>query len=164
MAIKNYTSQVPANRSISWIEGKLARSGANQILKDIDIEGRVTGIAFILPVNGTSMAFKLPAQIKACEEVLKSEVRRPKADTFKRIKEQAERTAWKIVADWVDAQMAMIELSQVDFLQVFLPYMYNPVEKKTFYELSKAKGIHKLLPGAIVHNQSEIGNRKSQII
>ena len=150
--LKNYTSQTPASTSISWIEGKLARSGANQILKDIDIEGRVTGIAFILPVNGNSMAFKLPAQVDACEKVLKSEVRRPRPETFKRIKKQAERTAWKIVADWIDAQMAMIELSQVEFLQVFLPYMYNPVEKKTFYELSKERGIQKLLPEAVVKN------------
>ena len=151
MALKNYTSQVSASRSISWIEGKLARSGATQILKMYDSQCRVEGIAFIIPINGTAISFKLPAQVQACEDVLKSEVRRPKADTFKRIKEQAERTAWKIVADWVDAQIAMIELSQVEFLQVFLPYMYNPVEKKTFYELSKAKGIQKLLPEAIVN-------------
>lgn len=150
MPLKNYTSQVPASTSISWIEGKLARSGATQILKEIDIEGRVKGIAFMVSVNGFSMAFRLPAQVEACEKVLKSEVRRPKPDTFKRIVKQAERTAWKIVADWVDAQMAMIELSQVEFLQVFLPYMYSPSQKKTFYELSKEKGLQKLLPEAVV--------------
>ena len=150
MALKNYTSQVPANRSISWIEARLARSGARQIHKTYDPEGRVEGIAFIIPINGTSMSFKLPAQVDACEAVLKAEVRRPKSETYKRIKEQAERTAWKIVADWLDAQMAMIELSQVEFLQVFMSYLYSHNQQRTFYQIAKEKGIQKLLPEAVV--------------
>jgi len=150
MALKNYTSQISANRSISWIEAKLASSGARQILKTYDPEGRVEGIAFIIPINGTSMSFKLPAQVDACEAVLKSSVRRPTETTYKRIKEQSERTAWKIVADWLDAQMAMIELSQVEFLQVFMAYLYSHNQQKTFYQIAKEKGFQKLLPEAVV--------------
>lgn len=152
MSLQNYTSQVAASRSISMIEARLAKSGARQILKDYNIDGKVSGIAFILPVNGVSIAFRVPANIKACEKTLKAKVKRPHVNTFKRIAEQAERTAWKIVADWTYAQMTMIELNQVEFLQVFLPYMYNPAEKKTFYELSKEKGIQKLLPEAVLEN------------
>jgi len=152
MVLKNYTSQISANRSISWIEAKLASSGARQILKTYDPEGRVEGIAFIIPINGTSMSFKLPAQVDACEAVLKSLVRRPTSATNKRIKEQSERTAWKIVADWLDAQMAMIELSQVEFLQVFMAYLYSHNQQRTFYQIAKEKGFQKLLPGAVVEN------------
>ena len=153
MALKNYTSQTSASSSISWIENKLTRSGAKQILKMYDIDGRVQGLAFIIPINGVGMSFKLPAQVDACEKTLKSEVRRPRADTFKRIKKQAERTAWKIVADWLDAQMAMIELSQVEFLQVFMPYLYSHAQEKTFYQISMEKGIQKLLPEAVVETK-----------
>ena len=155
MALKNYTSQIPANRSISWIEEKLAHSGARQILKTYDPDGRVEGIAFIIPINGMNMSFKLPAQVDACESVLKSLVRRPTKETNKRIKKQSERTAWKIVADWLDAQMAMIELSQVDFLQVFMSYLYSPNRQRTFYQIAKEKGIHKLLPEAVVVENSQ---------
>ena len=154
MALKNYTSQVAASRSISWIEGKIARSGATQILKMYDPDGRVEGIAFIIPINGINMSFKLPAQVKACENVLKSAVRRPTKATYERIKEQSERTAWRIVKDWVDAQMAMIELSQVDFLEVFMPYLYSHNQNKTFYQIAKEKGVQKLLPEAVVRNGS----------
>lgn len=36
---------------------------------------------------------------------------------------QAVRTAWRIVKDWVEAQMALVETQMVTTGQVFLPYM-----------------------------------------
>jgi len=134
MALKNYTSQVAASRSIMWIEDKLARHGARQILKDYTPQGRVCSIAFIIESKGAELPFKLPARIEACEKVLRSKVKRPNVRTYKRIAEQAERTAWKILADWVDAQMAMIELAQVDLLEVFLPYLFDRSKQQTFYQ------------------------------
>ena len=146
MALKNYTSQVPASRSIGWIEDKLARHGARQILKEYTPDSRVSSLAFIIHVNGTELPFHLPARIDACEKVLRSEVRRPKKDTYTRIAKQAERTAWKILADWVDAQMAMIDLAQVDVLEVFLPYLFDRSKQQTFYQQLSAKGVQKALP------------------
>ena len=147
--LKNYTSQIPAIKSIQWIETKLSKCGAKQILKMYDPESRVEGIAFIIPVDGVCMSFKLPAQVDACEKILKEQVKRPRHDTYKRIEKQAERTAWKIVADWVDAQMAMIELSQVEFMQVFMPYLYSHAKMQTLYQIAKEKGFQKLLPEAV---------------
>lgn len=39
---------------------------------------------------------------------------------------QAVRTAWRIVKDWVEAQMALQETQMVTTAQVFLPYMIMP--------------------------------------
>ena len=39
-----------------------------------------------------------------------------------RYRERAERTAWRIVKDWVDAQMALVEMKMITAPQVFLPY------------------------------------------
>lgn len=33
--------------------------------------------------------------------------------------------AWRIVKDWVEAQMAILESEQVQMDEVFLPYMVN---------------------------------------
>jgi hypothetical protein len=112
MALKNYTSMVQAGRSIACIEDKLVRHGARQILKEYTGDGKVAAISFIINYNGTELPFHLPARIAACEKVLRSNVRRAREDTYKRIREQSERTAWKILADWVDAQMAMVELAR----------------------------------------------------
>jgi len=146
MALKNYTSQVSSKNSISWIESKLATHGARQILKEYTADGRVASIAFIIHQNGIELPFHLPARVSACEQVLKSEVRRPRSDTYKKISDQAERTAWKILADWVDAQMAMVELAQVDIMEVFLPYLFDRSKQQTFYQALSTKGFQKALP------------------
>ena len=149
MNLMNYTSTVPAYRSIAYIESKLAGHGAKQIVKFYDDESRVSSIAFIMNVNGVEIPYKLPARVQKCEHVLKSSVKRPRKDTFKRIAEQSERTAWKIVSDWVDAQMAMIELSQVEFMEVFLPYLYSYKKDQTYFESIKERGYKALLPGFV---------------
>jgi hypothetical protein len=146
MALKNYTSQISASRSISWIEDKLARHGAKQILKEYSPDGRVTSIAFIIHINGMELPYHLPARIDECEKVLRAEIRRPREDTIKRISEQAERTAWKILADWIDAQIAMVELAQVDIAEVFLPYLFDRSKQQTFYHYLKNRGFQKALP------------------
>lgn len=149
MTLKNYTSSVSASRSMSYIEAKLAGQGAKQIVKFYNDDNRVSSIAFAIVVDGVEIPFKLPARVDQCERVLKAQVRKPRSDTFKRISEQAERTAWKIVSDWVDVQMAMIELFQVEFMEVFLPYLYNYSKNQTFFETIKEKGYKALLTGNV---------------
>lgn len=150
MTLMNYTSSVSASRSISYIEAKLAGQGAKQIVKFYNDDNRISSIAFTINIDGVEMPFKLPARVEQCEKVLKAKVRRPRSDTFKRITEQAERTAWKIISDWVDVQMAMIELSQVEFMEVFLPYLYSYEKNQTFFETIKERGYKALLTGNVV--------------
>ncbi len=148
MPLKNYTSSVPATRSISYIETKLAQNGAREILKLYDDNCRVTGICFVVPLNGQDMPFKLPAKIAECENVLRANLSpRARPETRKKVIQQAERTAWKILSDWVEAQMAMIELAQVEIMEVFLPYVYDYRRKQTYFERLKERGYKALLPG-----------------
>ncbi|MES2004322.1 MAG: hypothetical protein V4450_07360 [Bacteroidota bacterium] len=145
MNLKNYTSTVPASTSMARIEKALVSGGATDISKKYN-EGVCTGITFrMLIANRTPMFFQLPAKIEPCFNVLWKEVKRPQADTRKKIMEQAERTAWKIIADWVQIQLSMIMLEQAEPLQVFLPYVYNPAKEQTFYEQLKESSF-KALP------------------
>jgi hypothetical protein len=144
--LKNYTSSVSAGQSIRHIEDVLAAHGASQILKEYERDGLVTAVAFIVPMRGVDVPFKLPARVGQCEKVLRGQIKRPREDTEKKIAEQALRTAWKIVSDWVDAQMAMVDLSQVELMEVFLPYVYDGVRKQTYFERIKERGFKTLLP------------------
>lgn len=135
--IKNYTSTVPIERSINHIESKLVTHGAKDIMKRYDSIGRLESICFIIFVSGNNVSFKLPAKIDACCEILKSEIKRPRDGTYEKVEKQAERTAWKLVSDWVDIQISMIELQQAEFMEVFLPYAYNAQNQQTFYEKIK---------------------------
>ena len=132
--IKNYTSTVPIERSINHIEYQLVAHGAKDIMKRYDSVGRLESICFIIFVSGNNISFKLPAKIDACYEILKAEIKKPRDDTYQKVEKQAERTAWKLVSDWVDIQISMIELQQAEFLEIFLPYAYNPQKQQTFYE------------------------------
>jgi hypothetical protein len=139
MSLKNYSSSVSAMRSISFIETRLSKQGATQIIKQFDGAGRTTSLSFTIDIRqGDRMVpvhFKLPANVDKCEKVLRANfTSRTQPETRRKVAEQAERTAWKIIADWIDAQMAMIELSQVEVLQVMLAYVYNPAKDQTLFE------------------------------
>ncbi len=136
MNLKNYTSQVPADRSISRIERMLVEIGANNINKQYT-DGQLKALSFLVIVNGNTLAFRLPAKVDVVQRVLWDEVKRPQSGTRQRIRGQAERTAWKIVCDWVETQTAMIKLEQAEFAEMFLPYVYSPELDQTFYERIK---------------------------
>lgn len=133
MNLKNYTSSVPAMTSMGRIETALVKAGATDISKKYE-DGVCVAITFRLLTNGTALFFKLPARVNRCFTVLWNEVKRPKSGTKELIRSQAERTAWKIISDWVDIQLSMILLEQALPLQVFLPYVYDPQTDQTFFE------------------------------
>lgn len=49
-------------------------------------------------------------------------------------REQAERTAWRNIRDWVLAQMAFVEAGNVEVDEVFLPYLTDG-KGRTLYQV-----------------------------
>jgi hypothetical protein len=137
MTIKNYTSSIPASRSMARIEELLVEAGATDISKSYS-DGICSAIRFRMEINGMPVFFQLPANVDACFNVLWAGVKRPQPDTKKRLKDQASMTAWKIVSDWVEIQLAMIKLEQAKTLQIFLPYVWNPDKNETLYHRIEA--------------------------
>ena len=138
--VKNYTSTVPAYRSVQHIEDRLVKHGAKNILKLYNEQKHLQGVAFIIAVDGRDVPFRLPARIDRVEKQLRGSIKRPRSGTINRLSEQAERTAWKLLSDWVDVQISLIELDQVELMEVFLPYMYDHSKDQTFFEQMKATG------------------------
>ena len=145
--LKNYTSTVPAITSMGRIEQALVKAGATDISKKYE-DGICKSITFRMMVQLQPLFFQLPAKVDSCYKVLYEEVKRPRPDTKTLIRQQAERTAWKIISDWVEIQLSMILLEQADALQIFLPYVYNPATETTFYNQLKEGGFKTLLPPA----------------
>jgi len=134
MNLKNYTSSVPVINSIGKIEHRLAQSGATHIAKSYERE-RPVGMIFQIPVNNIPMTFKLPAKAdKVFDHMLKQRSRPPQASQREAIKMQADRTAWKILSDWVDIQVSLIQLDQAEAIEVFLPYAYDGKNDRTLFE------------------------------
>lgn len=145
MNLKNYTSTVPAITSMGRIERALVQAGATDISKKYNEDKVCTAITFRMLVNRNPVFFQLPAKVNACFDVFWKEVKRPRPDTKRTTMEQAERTAWKIVCDWVEVQLSMILLEQAEALEIFLPYVYNPATETTFYNQLKNSEFKALL-------------------
>lgn len=133
MPIKNYTSQVDASRSLELIERTLVKAGATHVSRWY-VKGEIAGVLFSIQVDENTLQFKMPAKIDNVFNALWAEVLRPVSGSKERTLEQAKRTTWKILLDWVQAQMALIEMDQVKAQEVFMPYLYDARSDKTLFE------------------------------
>jgi hypothetical protein len=136
--MKNYTSGVPVERTISRIEQILAKIGAPNILKDYE-NGRLTSIKFTIvePTTKRKIAIMIPANVGKVNAILTQRVKRPRKETLKWIDDQSARTAWKLMQDWLEVQLSLIEMNQVEILQVFLPYVHDGIQ--SYYERLKER-------------------------
>lgn len=155
MKLKNYTSGVSAEKSITAIERILVLHGATNILKEYGPNGELSAIAFMIkdPKVATSenregkMSFKLYARINVVEKLLREEYRRPRKGTFKKIEEQAGKTAWKILYDAISSQMALVDLGQRELLAVFLADAYDTNKRMTLFEKIQSGQLKQLMAG-----------------
>ena len=126
----NYTTKVSAEKTANEITRCLAQHGAQAIMTEYDPStSYVTALSFKITVDGAPIGFKLPCDWKPVLEILtKGKRQPPKWDEkrFRRWEEEhrqhAINVAWRIVKDWVEAQMALVETRMVTTQQVFLPY------------------------------------------
>lgn len=125
MKLKNYTSTVPVERTLARIEQVIAQAGAANISKEYN-QGVLTALYFkVKHPGGREIPVRLPADPEAVYQTLRKAVRRYRPGTDARLREQARRTAWKLMQDWVEVQVSLIEMKQAEFLQVFMPYIWD---------------------------------------
>lgn len=129
MGLLNYTTEIDADKTASEIAKILSKGGARAVLTEYDpVKGLVTAISFKINVEGNDIGFKLPCDWRPVFDVMyknnkgysKYDNRYEQQQSNRRA--QAVRTAWRIVKDWVEAQMALIETNMASTQQVFLPY------------------------------------------
>jgi hypothetical protein len=113
-------------KSIGEIQGILVSHGAEHILMDYK-NGEPVGLSFMVNTQFGVMPFKLPANIERVHAVLNKQRIRTNVP-----RDMAVRVAWRILKDWVRAQMAILETDMVSIEQIFLPYMQNGSGKILF--------------------------------
>ena len=71
MPIKNYTTEVPANRSIVEIQDALVKHGATGVLYQYEQgTGRIEALQFLLRIKNKDVTFSLPVHWKRFHRVL----------------------------------------------------------------------------------------------
>ncbi len=129
MPMRNYTTTVPANRSITEIQDALVKHGATGVLYQYEQgTGRIEALQFLLRIKNQDVAFSLPGNWRKFQRVLQlQEVRRWDEEEY------VYRVAWRNIRDWVMAQLALYETEIVDMPQVFLPFATD-AKGQTLYE------------------------------
>jgi len=129
MAILNYTTKIDPFKTCGEIHQCLAKHGASQIMTDLE-GGLLVGISFRCSIAGNFVSFRLPCNYEGVLLTMKNDRKVPQSFCTK---EQALRVSWRILKDWIFAQMAIIEAQLATLSQVFLPYAITP-SGETLYE------------------------------
>ena len=105
---------------------------------------------FVIKVNDRFIPVKLPARVEKAQAVLKKQWdegiishKNGKEQTYGYA--QAYRVAWRNILDWVQAQMALLEIEMVKMEEIFLPYMQDR-QGVTYFERMEQRGF--LLEGS----------------
>lgn len=117
MAILNYTTSIDCEKSILEIQKCLVKHGANKTVTDYS-NSLPCAVTFCLHINGKIAAFSL-ANYNGVLSAMKKDRKVPR---HRCTDEQALRVSWRIVKDWVYAQMAIVEAELAEMAEVFLPY------------------------------------------
>jgi len=119
MPILNYTTEIDVHKTVGEIQRALAKAGVIAVNVDYDGKGEPMALMFLIKFHEEVVNFRLPSR---WEGVLKHLYNDPKVPRSFKTETQARRVAWRIVKDWVEAQMAIIEAGQAEIVEVFLPY------------------------------------------
>ena len=127
--IANYSTSVPLYQTTGEIQKILVSHGASDIMFQYD-GGLLVGVAFRVSGPDGAVAFKLPARWENVQAALKKQG----VAKAQRTEEHAQRVAWRLIRDWLRAQMSLLAADMVDLAEVFMPYMLGE-GSKTAYEL-----------------------------
>jgi hypothetical protein len=116
--ILNYTTKIRPDRTVAEIQNILAAKGARRIAIDY-ADGKISAVVFSLDIAGKSAEFRLPAR----PDGVLAALRKQRVPSTYQTREHAESVAWRIVKDWVSAQLALVEAQQAEMAEVFLPYV-----------------------------------------
>lgn len=135
MPLLNYTTSIEPEKTIAELRKCLVAHGAKGIMEEY-ADGQVSAISFVVPTQFGDRSFLLPARIEAVHKTLHEQYHKRKVERRYTTREQAARVGWRILKDWVEAQMAVIESGMTSLEEVFLPYMVE-ASGRTLFEFMR---------------------------
>lgn len=119
MPILNYTTTINPLKTVGEIQEKLVKAGVVSISVSYDDIRQPDALVFAVLVRGELVNFKLPSNWQGVFNAMKRD--RSVPPRYKS-EDQARRVAWRIIKDWVEAQLAIIQAGLATLPEVFLPY------------------------------------------
>lgn len=151
MAVLNYTTQIAATKTVGEMQTALAQAGASRIAVDYD-GGSPVALSFMLVTPHGPRHFTLPVNVDAMHRLLVAEDKagriRSGSKATRSSREQAERVAWRVMKDWLVAQLALVATEMVGLDQVMLPYLQIDSSGRTLYASYKEREAVAMLESA----------------
>lgn len=140
MGLLNYTTSIEASKTLGEITGLLVAAKADAIMTEFDGAGNPVSVSFKIMGKYGPMAFKLPCNNVAAANVLNKQARLGKIPRkYLNDMTQARRVGWRIVRQWLEAQLALVELEMVPIEQIFLSYMQTNDGRTVYERLEESK-------------------------
>lgn len=138
----NYTTTIAADKTAAEIGTILAKGGAASVSTMFE-DGKPVGVGFSLTTPHGARHFELPVNIDGVHRALQADRR---TTSRQRERAQAERTAWRVVKAWVEAQVALVEAQMAQLDEVMLPYLLTPSGETVYavYAASEQRAIETL--------------------
>lgn len=114
--LANKNTVVDAAKTVGEIQALLAKAGATQMLVEYD-NGEPSALAFTILVNGQPINFRLPCNWQGVLKALRGQVPASKLNH-----EHAKRVGWRILKDWLRAQLSLIAAGASTMEEVMLPW------------------------------------------
>ncbi len=140
MAILNYTTSIAAEKTASEIQTMLAKAKAQAVLCEYDDDAVMCAMSFRIMTPHGMIFFRLPANT---DGVFRSLSKSPKVPKRLKTREQAAKVAWRILKDWIEAQLAIVDAEMAQITEVFLPYAQNE-SGQTVYQSLESGGFKQL--------------------
>jgi hypothetical protein len=142
MPFMNYTTRVPVPRTISELHEMLGEHGAHSVQTTFTGK-RPSGLAFRIDTPFGVRSFALPVNVDAVHKLMESQSAEiARRSHIKVTREQAERTAWRVIRDWLEAQLALIEAGMAGLDEIMLPYLTMPEHgNRTLYQVMIAESL-----------------------
>ena len=134
--IKNYTTDIPVERTIAEIQTLLAQNGARGIALEYDERGTIKDIFFKIRLRDKELPFRLPSKPENVYAAVFAGMQYEDRLRNERMK-KAEAIAWRICKTWLEAQITLINLEQAKLEEVFLPYLVLPGNTTLFETIDR---------------------------
>lgn len=131
MAILNYTTTIDASKTAAEVQNILAKGGAQSVAIDY-VDGLPSALIFTVTFCEQPLRFRLPCNADGVLKSLKKYG--SKVPYSKQNIDQARRVAWRIIKDWTEAQLALIESGQSQMAEAFMPYVFDDATQQTMFQ------------------------------
>lgn len=134
----NYTTKIAAAQTVGECQALLAKSGASAVAVEY-AAGEPVGLSFRLDTPHGRRDFTLPVNIAGIRQVLLNAERDGqfaslrKSSTAFTSQQHAANVAWRVVRDWLEANLALIAARMASLDEVMLPYLHVAADR-TLYQ------------------------------